>query len=282
MAFSLINGFILGSIYALSAMGLTLIAGLMRLVQFSHGEFFVLASYVFALSVRRGLGLVPALLLALGVSFSAGILVEKTLLSDARSDRNRSMMMTFVFSIVLSNSFLLAFGPFPLKSDSWVEGSIEIFEGVFMGKQRLHSGAFACFFFLLFYFWVRYSKTGRALRAVAQDAQVAQAFGIHPARIQTLAFGLSTALAALAGIILSPLFPVVPESGAPVTLTAISVMVIGGMGSIRGAAISGLLLGLIESLGSQFLSTRYSPAFGFLLLILTLLFRPQGLYGNRI
>ncbi|MBU6152729.1 MAG: branched-chain amino acid ABC transporter permease [Bdellovibrionales bacterium] len=282
MGFSLLNGLVLGSIYAVSAMGLSLIAGLMRLVQFSHGEFFVLASYCFAFLLRSGIGLIPSLLLSLLVSFIAGVLTERLLLSRAESDHNRSMMMTFILSIVLSNAFLIFFGPYPVQSEARIDGSIEIFPGISMGSQRMVSGAIAMISFLMFYLWVRFTRMGRAIRAVAQDPEVALSFGINPVRTRTLAFGISTALAGLAGVVLSPIFPVVPDSGAQVTLTAISVMVIGGMGSIRGAAVAGLLLGLAESLGSHYLSTRYAPAFGFLFLILTLLFRPRGLYGNRV
>ncbi len=282
MGFSIINGLILGAIYAVSAMGLSLIAGLMRLVQFSHGEFFVLSSYLFAFLLRSGAGFFLSAFCALFGGFLAGVLTERLLFSRGDSDRNRSMMMTFALSIVLSNAFLILFGPYPVKSDVWLEGSIELMPGASMGRQRLFSGVIALISFLLFYLWVRFSRMGRAIRAVAQDAEVARAFGINSGRIQTLAFGLSTALAALAGIVLSPIFPVVPDSGSPVTLIAVSVMVIGGMGSIRGAAVAGLLLGLSESLGSHYLSTQYAPAFGFLFLILTLLFKPRGLFGNRI
>jgi branched-chain amino acid transport system permease protein len=282
VTFALLNGLLIGSIYALSAMGLTLVAGLMRMVQFAHGEFFVLASYLCARSLQAGFGLPLALLSSLLAVFVAGILVEEFLLKRFLQDKTRSMMMTFMLSIILSNAFLLVFGPYPTRSDPWIEGSVDWIQGLMIGKQRLASGLVAILAFLAFYLWIRFSRTGRAIRAVAQDSEVAAAFGISPPRIRKIAFGLSTALAGLAGVVLSPIFPVVPDSGSPVTLTAISVIVIGGMGSIRGAAVSGLLLGLSESFGGQYLSTQYAPAFGFLLLILTLLFKPQGIYGNRI
>jgi branched-chain amino acid transport system permease protein len=282
MTFALLNGLIIGSIYALSAMGMTLVAGLLRMVQFAHGEFFVLASYLSAAGFRAGLSLPASIALAVGSVFAAGVLVEELLLKKFLQDATRSMMMTFLLSIVLSNAFLIAFGPYPVRSEPWVSGSFEVASGILIGAQRLVSGLIAILAFAVFYLWIRSSRTGRAIRAVAQDRVVAASFGISPARIQKMAFGLSAGLAGLAGAVLSPIFPVVPDSGAPVTLTAISVMVIGGMGSIRGAAVSGLLLGMAESFGSHFLSTRYSPAFGFLLLIVTLLWKPTGLYGNRI
>ncbi len=282
MTFALLNGALIGSIYALSAMGLSLVAGLLRIVQFSHGEFFVLASYLSALGCKVGLGIPASIALSLFSVFMSGIAVERLLIGRKNIDQTRSMMMTFILSIVLVNSFLVAFGAYPVKAEPWVEGSLDFGGGLLIGKQRLLSALISCLSFSAFFLWIRISRTGRALRAVAQDRIVASTFGINPGRIQTLAFGISVAMAGLAGVVLSPIFPVVPESGASVTLTAISIMVIGGMGSIRGAAVAGLLLGLLESLGGHYLSTRYAPAYGFILLTFTLLLKPQGLYGNRI
>jgi branched-chain amino acid transport system permease protein len=144
------------------------------------------------------------------------------------------------------------------------------------------AGIIAIGLFFLFYAWVKFSKLGLAIRATAQDAVVAQSFGVNPVRIRAFAFGLACAIAAMAGVILSPNFAVVPDSGSSITLTSIVIIVLGGMGSIRGCLIGGMSLALCESLGSTFISSVYAPIFGFGILIAVILLKPQGLYGNRI
>jgi branched-chain amino acid transport system permease protein len=122
---------------------------------------------------------------------------------------------------------------------------------------------------------------GRMVRAASQDREMAELNGINTTRLNMLSFGLGCALAAAAGVILAPVFPVTPSAGVPVALTAFVIVVLGGMGSMWGCVVGGLILGLVENLGAAFISTGYKHVFGFIILILVLLVRPAGLFGRR-
>ena len=254
----------------------------MRVVNFAHGEFYVFGGYLsYLFSVQLGLSIYLSMALALFGVFIFGMIVEKLLIQPTYGDPLNSLVITFVFSIVLQNAFLLLFGPYPKKSLNWAEGSIELLGSTF-GLQRILSGVIALICFSFFYWFVKKSRFGKEIRAVAQDPTMATVLGISTRRVNLISFGLSCTLAAVAGVLLSPTFPITPLTGASITLSATVVIVLGGLGSIRGCLAGGLILGLIESMGSTYLSNRYQPIYGFILLIMVLYFKPSGIYGNKI
>jgi branched-chain amino acid transport system permease protein len=278
--FALISGLLTGAIYTLSAIGLSMVAGLMRIVQFAHGEFYVLGAYLSAIySVQ--FGFLGAALAVFSV-FVLGWLIEKIFIRSYFQQPSRTMMMTFLLSMVLQNGLLFVFGPYPRKPPIWIDGSTELVYGIMFGNQRLLSGLIAAVIFLIFYIWIKTSKLGLVIRATAQDPIVAQSLGANPVHVRTFAFALSAALAALSGVILSPSFAVVPDSGSSITLASIVIMVMGGMGSVRGCLLGGMVLALSESFGATYISTAYTPLFGFVILISVILWMPKGIYGNRI
>ena len=282
-AFSLTHGLILGMIYALTALGVSLVAGLMRIVNFAHGEFYVLGAYFsYLFSIHLGLPISLSMIAAVLCVFIIGIIIEKILIQPTYGDSMNALVITFVLSIVMQNAFLLIFGPYPKKSINWIEGSVSWFGDSSFGLQRLLSGLIAFVCFLSFYGFVKWTRFGKKIRAVAQDPMMATALGISIRKVNLISFGLACALAAIAGVILSPSFPVTPTTGAAITLSASVVIVLGGVGSVRGCLVGGLILGLIESFGAAYLSNQYQPIYGFILLILVLRFKPSGIYGNQI
>ena len=281
LALSITNGLVIGIIYALTALGVSLVVGIMNVVNFAHGEFYILAgyfSYLFAHTM--GLNPIVGMVLAVGAVFVIGVVVEYTLIRPTYGDDLYSLILTFILSIVLQSAYLLIFGPYPNKPPNWVKGASDIF-GLFMyGNQRLAALFAGLAVIGLFFAMLKLTWFGRMIRAASQDREMAELNGINTRRLNMLSFGLGCALAAAAGVILAPVFPVTPSAGVPLALTAFIVVVLGGMGSMPGCIVGGLILGLVENLGAAFISTGYKHVFMFLILILVLLVRPSGLFGR--
>lgn len=281
LALSITNGLVIGIIYALTALGVSLVVGIMNVVNFAHGEFYILAGY-FSYLFAHTMGLNPlvAMVLAVGAVFVFGVVVEYTLIRPTYGDDLYSLILTFILSIVLQSAYLLIFGPYPNKPPNWVKGASDVF-GLFMyGNQRLAALFAGLAVIGLFFAMLKLTWFGRMIRAASQDREMAELNGINTRRLNMLSFGLGCALAAAAGVILAPVFPVTPTAGVPVALTAFVVVVLGGMGSMPGCIVGGLVLGLVENLGAAYISTGYKHVFMFLILILVLLVRPSGLFGR--
>jgi branched-chain amino acid transport system permease protein len=279
---AVMNGLVMGVIYALAALGVSLVVGIMNVINFAHGEFYILAgyfSYIFAAAI--GIHWVPALLTAMVLVFLLGLLVEYTLIRPTYGNEMYSLILTFILSIVLQNAYLLIFGPYPNKPPNWIKGATNIFGLFFYGNQRLAALVAGVVVIAALFVVIKKTWFGRMIRATSQDREMAELNGINTTRLNMLSFGLGCALAAAAGVILAPVFPVTPSAGVPVALTAFVVVVLGGMGSMWGCVVGGLILGLVENLGAAFISTGYKHVFGFIILILVLLVRPAGLFGRR-
>ena len=282
-ALYLTNGLVMGLIYALSALGVALIVGIMNVVNFAHGELYVLAGYFSAL-FATALGVHPAFAMVLSTFaiFCVGLLIERTLIRPTYGNDMYSLIITFILSIVLQNAYLLIFGPYPRKPPNLVTGATNVFSLFMYGNQRLVGFALAILMILVFFLVINYTWFGRVVRSVSMDREMASLMGVNPERVNLLSFGLGCALAGAAGVILTPIFPVTPTIGVSVSLTAFVVVVLGGMGSFAGCVVGGLLLGVVENLGAGYISSAYKQIFGFVILILVLFFRPAGLFGRRL
>jgi branched-chain amino acid transport system permease protein len=282
LALSITNGLVIGMIYALTALGVSLVVGIMNVVNFAHGEFYILAGY-FSYLLAHTLGINPlaAMAVAVGAVFLLGVLVEVTLIRPTYGDDLYSLILTFILSIVFQSAFLLVFGPYPNKPPNWVQGATHVFGLFFYGNQRLAALFAGMVLIALFFAMLKLTWFGRVIRAASQDREMAELNGINTRRLNMLSFGLGCALAAAAGVILAPVFPVTPSAGVPIALTSFVCVVLGGMGSMWGCVAGGLVLGLVENLGAAFISTGYKHLFMFLILILVLLVRPAGLFGRR-
>ena len=276
------NGLVIGAIYALAALGVSLVVGIMNVINFAHGELYILAgyfSYLFANAL--GMNFVLAMILAVALVFLFGILIEYTLIRPTYGNDMYSLILTFILSIVLQNAYLLIFGPYPNKPPNWVGGSTLILGSFYYGNQRLAALIAGSAVITLVFLVIKKTWFGRIIRATSQDREMAELNGVNTKRLNMLSFGLGCALAAAAGVILSPIFPVTPTAGVPVALTAFVVVVLGGMGSLWGCVIGGLIIGLVENFGAAYISTGYKQVFSFIILILVLLLRPQGILRGR-
>ncbi|ARP86557.1 branched-chain amino acid ABC transporter permease [Bordetella genomosp. 9] len=277
---ALVNGVIIGLLYLLMAVGFTMVFGVMRIVNFAHGEFYMVgafASYFFV--TRWELPFVAAVGLAFVVALILGWLVEEVVLKPFRHDELNGMIATIGLAMVLQTGALMLYGPETQVMPSVAEGAVFL-GGVALPMSRLYVVVFSVLVLLGLYLFIGHSRTGRALRAVVQDMEIATAQGIRARVMYPLGFGIGVGLAAVAGALMAPLFSVSPFVGATPLLKAFIVVILGGLGSIPGAALASLMLGIVESVAGTFMSNSIADILVFALVIAMLLVRPSGLLGR--
>ncbi len=280
----LLNGLAIGCMYALVASGLSLIWGTMRMLNFAHGEFYMLGGFImFYLHVSLGLHPVLAGILTLiGVALIGALFqltVVQKLLSQPGWDVS-PIVATLGLSIFLQNLALKLWGERFKNIPYYVDFNISLGPIHFSG-QRLLIIIVSVVVILLMWAYMKYSKMGMAIRATAQDNFASKLMGISVKKIYVFVFGLSSALAALASVMIAPIESVHPWMGASPALKAFTVVVLGGLGSLEGAIIGGLLLGIIESVSVTYLSSEWKDVVSFGILILVLAFKPNGLFGKK-
>jgi branched-chain amino acid transport system permease protein len=282
-----ISGVMIGVLYALMALGITFIYSIMRMINWAMGEFYMIGSYLQYMLVAWLLG--PdlwwlAILVATAGVFGLGLLTEWSLLkpifskpAEVRSDY--ATVITLALLLMLRSLATGIAGP-----NQFTPGSN--LPVVMIGPMPMTGARVAAFVFALValgVFWavLRYTWYGLALRATAQSRVGVQTAGIDVLRVDRVAFGIGVALAGLAGALLAPVFLVFPTNGLVTTVKGFEIVVIGGLGSIPGALIAGVLLGLIESFGAAFVDSAYQNIYGFVLVLLVLVLKPTGLFGER-
>lgn len=277
---ALTNGLIIGLLYLLMAIGFTLVFGVMRIVNFAHGEFYMLGAFAACVGVTRlHLPFLLAVCAAFVLALALGWLIEVLVLKGFRGDELNGMIATIGLAMVLQNTALLLFGPDPQALAPVAQGVVA-FGPIVAPMSRLYVVAFSIAVLAALYLFLMHSKTGRALRAVVQDAEIAGAQGIPVQFIYPLGFALGVALAVVAGALMAPVFSVSPGIGATPLLKAFIVVILGGLGSIPGAALASLLMGVAESAANTFMSSSACDMLLFGLVIVTLILRPAGLLGQ--
>jgi branched-chain amino acid transport system permease protein len=281
LAQAVLNGLVIGAMYMLMAVGFTLVFGIMRVVNFAHGEFYMLGAFTgFFTYVYWEIPFIGCLIIAALIVGILGMLVERTLIQPFRSDEMSGMIATLAISVIIQNGAVLLWGPVPRAMPDIVTGTLAV--GPFSFPwSRLVVIAAAALIFVVFWIFMQRTRLGRAMRAVAQDTETALIQGIRVNYIYPLAFGISVALAALAGALMGPVFSVSPFVGLTPMLKAFVVVILGGLGSVPGAVVGGLMLGMIESFTATTFGSLVSDILQLLLVILILLVRPAGLLGQR-
>lgn len=286
-----LNGLIIGLIYALMALGLTLIFSVLKIVNFAHGELYMLGAYAsYYLSAKLGFPPVLAVPASMVIVFFLGIGIEVLFLRPVytgaveRKDEY-AILITFGLSLFLQNMALYVFGPWTKRAPSFMSGTVAI-GSLVISKDRIIVSALAAMLMLVALLVINRTFIGKGMRAVSQDRDAAAVVGINPFRMNLLTFGTGAALAAAGGALIGPIFLIFPTMGAMPVIKAFVIIVIGGMGSVKGSIIASLLLGEIESLGSVLFPdlTRglaYKNAFGLLFLAILLLVKPTGLFGEK-
>ena len=290
-----VNGLIFGLIYALIALGLTIVFSIMRVVNFSHGEFYMIGGYtlyaltasaVTFLSIPLSLPTIVGLPLAMIAVAVFSVAVERGLLRPVytvRMDRPEeyAIILTFGLSLFLQYGALTTVGPYEMTPGSFWDGSKHIFGDLYLAGDRLFAAGTSALLIAITLYCIYGTWTGRALMATAQNRVGSTIVGINTIRMNVIAMALAGLLAGAAGAAMAPIFLVYPDVGQIPVIKAFVIIVLGGMGSIPGAVIAAIILGLVESLGSIYLSVAYRDVFAFLVLIGVLLFRPHGLLGQK-
>jgi len=281
-------GLAIGSVYALVALGFVMIFRATNVVNFAQGEFSMLGAY-FLVALWQGLGLnyFAAIVLALLLMVVMGLLFE---ISVYYPLRNRTFLPVIIAtigaSIMFQNGALAVFGPSPEKVRPVIEtaggtGGIMV-AGVFFDYQYLIILVVAVLLVALQYLFFEYTLLGKKMQATSQDKDMARLLGIPISYMIALTFIYSSLLGGLSGMLVAPIFFVTHKMGATLGLKAFAATICGGFGDVRGAILGGLALGVIESFGSAYISTIYKDAFAFLVLIVILLVRPQGIFGEKV
>jgi branched-chain amino acid transport system permease protein len=277
----LVTGLLVGGIYALVAIGLNLVFGVIRVVNFAHGEFLMLGMYGAYLASTWGLSpYVSSWLLVAPAGFLLGLLVQRFIIQRLLDNQLMQMFATFGLIIVFQN-VVLAFTRGEPKStrSSASTATMDVF-GVAVSVPRLIILVFAIVLTGVFVVYLRRTVGGTAMRAVAQDRNTAALMGINVHRVYMLTFGVSASLAAVAGALLSPVYTATPSIGFQFVLPAFAVVVLGGLGSVPGSLVGGLLVGVVEQLSGFYLDPALKQAVWFTLFIIALVFRPAGLFGQ--
>jgi branched-chain amino acid transport system permease protein len=277
-----ISGLLAGALYAMVALGLGLIFGVMRVLNVAHGPLLMLGAYTtFWLFHWFGLNPYLSVLISMPLLFAVGVALQRFLVSRVvDAPELSSLLLTFGVSIALVNLAQLAFTS-DLRSVEYLTGSFAL--GPFaLSKSRLIACGFAVAITLAAFAFLRQTRLGKAIRAVSQSREVAQVCGIDVQRIHLIAFGVASALAAAGGSLVAVMVAIQPDMGQIYTFKSFLVIVLGGAGSYPGALVGGLLLGLVEQLSSLFLTTQVNEAVAYLLLVLALLIRPTGILKGRV
>lgn len=286
------TGLVMGIIYALMALGLTLIFSILGVINFAHGEFYMLGGYLsyFLLSFLTGVNPFVAVLVAGVLGVVVGLVFEYLFLRPMHRGRierpaEYAILITFGLSFFLQNLALSVFGPYPHRPPSFFSGAIDL-GLVRIGADRFAASIFALLLLVLLLLLINRTWMGKALQAVSQNKDAAAIVGINPLRMNTLAFGLGVGLAAVAGALLAPSFSITPDVGAVPSIRSYVIIVLGGMGSIPGSILGGLLIGVGESLGAGYFpdpsrALNYKTVFGLVIFALVLLFRPRGFFGRK-
>jgi len=282
----LVTGLITGGIYALVALGLNLQYGLMRVLNVAHGEFLMLGAYV-TYSLHTGWGANPLLtILVTGpAAFVAGLVLHRLLYArvlgqaEAREAiESRSLLLSFGLLFVLQNTALLVWSA-DLQGYSYLATPLRVLGAVFPANRVL-AAMVALGLSVAFYVYLRRSLVGKAIRALMEEPEGALLVGVNLTRLHGICFGLGVAMAAVTGSLISMLFELTPFVGLPYTVTALVVVILGGLGNVAGSLLAALLLGVVETVGVYFASSDIRLISSYAVLSLILILKPSGLFGR--
>ena len=284
--FNLISGISLGSIYAIIALGYTMVYGIAKMLNFAHGDVIMGGAYIcFFATARYGLNPLLGVLLSMVVCTELGIVIERLAYKPLRQAPALAVLITAIgMSYFLQNAAQLLWTSSPKVFPSVVKGSVKLFDGALSVSFVTIVTILVCVIIMVaLVLFVNKTRIGKSMRAVSEDKGAAQLMGINVNSTISLTFAIGSALAAIAGVLLCSAYPtLVPTTGAMPGIKAFTAAVFGGIGSIPGALIGGILLGIIEIFAKAYISTQLSDAIVFAVLIVVLLVKPTGLLGKKV
>lgn len=277
-----VSGVLIGGVYALVALGLTLVFGVLRIINFAHGALMMLGMYAtFFLHARTGLDPYLSLLVVGPVFFLMGMALERGLIEpNLEAPESNQLLLTLGVALVLENGALALFGADPRSLRLPYGGRSVMLGDAVVNVPRLVAFGGSVALAVGLWLFLKHTDTGKAIRAAAEEREGAQLVGIDIRRLYAIAFGLGAAVVAVAGGLVTPFLYVAPDVGDGFNILAFVIVVLGGMGSFIGALLGGFLVGLVESLGAALLPGSLKQLPIFVLFVLVLLFRPRGLFGG--
>lgn len=279
---SLISGLLVGGVYALIGIGLTIIFGVMRVINFAHGDIMMVGMYLtYFLFTLAGVDPFVSVLITIPLMFLFGGFLQKVFINRIIGTLPQNqILLTIGLGLIMSNSAMLAFtSDYKILTTSYSSSSFNLF-GISISQPLLISFLITCVITAMLYWFLMRTDTGQAIRATAQDREAAQLMGINVKWTSILAFGLGASLAGTAGALISPTYYIFPQVGSAFTLKAFVITVLGGMGSIVGATLGGIIIGIVESMGAVYLSSDWKDVLVFGIFLLVLLLKPSGLMGK--
>lgn len=278
---TLISGLLLGGIYALISMGLNLILGVVRIINFAHGELLMIAMYLsFLFYATMGMDPYISAILVIGCLFLLGVIIQRIMIQPILdTPASTKIFATLGLSIALQNLALMVLSADHFTVQTSYQSSVIQLGSLAISIPRLVAFGVAILVATGLYLFLQRTMTGKAIRAVAMQKQAAYLMGVNVKRIYLLAFGIGSALVGLAGAMLMPIYSVYPTIGTSFVLIAFVVVVLGGMGSMFGAFYGGLIIGLVEAFAGVLVSPGLKEAVYFVIFILVLLLRPSGIFS---
>lgn len=281
---SLLSGILTGGVYALAGIGMSLVFGVMNISNFAHGDLMMLGMYMayFAFTLLH-IDPYLSLVLIMPTAFLFGFVMEKLFINRViHHPHQNQILLTIGLGLIMSNTALLAFTSDPkILTTTYSSSAFNLAGGISLSLPLLFSFLITCGIIAVLYLFLAKTSTGMALRATSQNRQAAQLMGINVSKMSAIAFGLGTALAATAGALIAPTYYIHPLAGHSFLLKSFTICVLGGLGSVVGAGVGGLFIGVIESMSSTYISSDWKDVVVFVLFLAVLLFRPQGLFGKK-
>ena len=279
---SLLSGVLIGGVYALIGVGLTIIFGVMRIINFAHGELVMLGMYAsYFLFTLGHVDPFVSIVFVFPLLFLFGAVLQKTVINRVLNALPQNqILLTIGIGLILSNTMMLLFtSDYRIISTKYSSASFQVGQ-ISVSAPLLVSFVITAAVTAVLYWFLLKTDTGQAIRATAQDRDAAQLMGVNVRRMSVLATGLGAGLAAVAGALISPTYYIFPQVGQPFTLKAFVIVVLGGMGSVMGATVGGVLIGATESLAGAYISSGLKDLVVYVLFLLILLFKPAGLFGK--
>jgi branched-chain amino acid transport system permease protein len=277
---TLLDGLMVGGLYATVAIGVTLVFGIMGVLNFAHGQMVMLGAYTAFFVVSAGLGFWSALVVGMVAMGLLGLLLERIVFRYTITDHMQGLTASLGLIMVIEHLAAAAFTPDPRHFDPPLPGSFEI-AGLTLSSQRMLVLFLVVVLVVACYLFLQKTRIGKAIRAMGQNRTGAALVGIRTTQVTAAVFVLGSAMAGAAGVLYGSLFAITPYMAAAPLMKGFILTVLGGLGSVPGAVVAGFLLGVAESLGSRYLSASFRDGYGFILLIIALLFFPRGLFGLR-
>jgi branched-chain amino acid transport system permease protein len=277
----LIHGAVSSAIYAMLAVGFTLIFGVARVLNLAHGSFYALGAYgTYVATAILGWPLLPAALMAIALVALFGVVIEKIFIRPLRHSQLGVLMITLAISLVIEQALFLIFGSEYRNVPAFIQSKVAI-GGIDIAGQRLLTVAVAVVAIGTLYLFIQRTRLGSAILAISQDAEAAKYMGIPSDRIFSLVMAISAALAALAGVLAGPFLSVQPTMHLLPIMKAFAIVIVGGLGSIPGSIVAAMMLGYAETIVAYTISSSWTEIVSVLATLLMLVFRPAGIFGKR-